>query len=190
MKDSLLLAAAVLALSLGAAPARAADAAPTAYTPPSKDFVCDLPAGWTAFADSEPREMEAVHLLGPDDSGGTFRTGIDIRYYEKGSPGFVAYKTAIEGLRRSDGMTDRSSTPITAMRIGAGLARVFEISETRRLPIDRAFSLTEPLHRYYAIFPNGESYFVVSLTTTREVYLDYRDMFTQFLKTFRPLTFH
>lgn len=167
--------------------ARADEAVLERYTPPSKNFSCDLPKGWTAFAENEADDIEAVHVLGPDNEAGTFRSGIDIRYYEKGAPGFVPYKKAVDQMRRSDGQTDRESTTIRALRIGAGLARTFEVSETRRLPADRLPSMVEPLHRYYAIFPNGESYFVVSLASTREMYLDYRELFVDFLRTFRPL---
>ncbi len=193
MRIEALLLAGLVALGGGASVARAEDApeaqdtASGRYSPPSKNFVCDLPRGWTAFAEDEADDIEAVHLLGPENSAGTYRAGIDIRYYEKGAPGFVPYKTAVEQMRRSDGQTDRDSTPIRAMRVGAGLARTFEVSETRRLPADRLPSTTEPLHRSYAIFPNGESYFVVTLSSTREVYLDYRELFVDFLRTFRPL---
>lgn len=179
--------AALCAVLAAAVPARAEHAPLERYTPPSKDFSCDVPRGWSVFEEDEAGDIEAVHLLGPDDSAGDYRAGIDIRYYEKGSPGFVPYKTTIEALRRSDKLTDRQSSPINAMRVGAGLARTFEVSETRRLPLGRAPSSLEPLHRDYAIFPNGESYFVVTMATTREVYLDYREQFYEFLRTFRPL---
>jgi hypothetical protein len=174
-----------LCLALAARPRAAAEEAPTRYVPPSKTFSCDVPSGWSAFEDDEG-EASAVHVLGPDGSGGNYRVGIDIRYMEKGSASFLPYKKFVEGLRRSDSSTDRSSTPIRAMRVGAGLARTFEITETRRLPLDRLPAVDESLHHYVAIFPSGDNYFIVTLSSTRDVYLDYRDFFVEFLRNFRP----
>lgn len=192
MRAELLL---LLGLGLAAAPCRAqtkddlmgTDAPVTRarYTPPSGLFTCDVPKGWSAFEEEEG-SGPAIHMLGPENAGGTFRSGIDVRFMEKGQPGFLSFKRILEELRRPDEATDRSGTAIRPLRTGAGLARTFEITETRRLPPDRLPSIEEALHRYVAIIPSGDNYFVISLASTRESYLDYRDLFVEFLRTFHP----
>lgn len=161
---------------------------PTAsrYTPSSRAFSCEVPSGWTAF-DEEEGGGTAVHLLGPDNPAGVFRAGIDIRYMERGQPGFKTFRQFVDDVRRSDDMTQRSATNLRPLRINAGLARVFEISETRRVPADRLPSVEEALHRYVGIIPSGDSYYVISLASTRDAYLDFKDLFTDFLRTFRPM---
>ena len=159
---------------------------PQRYTPPSHGFYCDLPVGWEAF--EEPEDAGTVsRLLGPEDPGGVFRAGIDIRWSEKGDPAYVPYKKALEELRRGDDKTSRSATGVRVMRISGALTRVFEITEIQRLPKDRWPSMPVELHRYVAIYPIGESYFTISLASTRDSYLDYRDLFVDFLKNFKPM---
>jgi hypothetical protein len=69
------------------------------------------------------------------------------------------------------------------------MTRAFEVTETRRVPPDRFPAVPEELHRYYAFLPvsGGESYFTISLASSRDSYLDYRDIFLQFLKDFKPI---
>jgi hypothetical protein len=67
------------------------------------------------------------------------------------------------------------------------LARTFEVVETRRLPSEQAPSFPEELHHYIAVLPNGDGYYVLRLISARTDYLEHRDMFVRFLKTFRLL---
>lgn len=176
-------------LALGGAHAAAQDEpASMRYTPPSQSFSCDLPgAGWYAFEEEEGWGF-AVHILGPDNPNGTYRAGIDVRWVEKGQPGWEPLKKRIDGrLRRGDSMTDRTATLPRAYRIPAGLSRVFEVVERRRLPGDQLPSVDEELHYYYAMIPSGESYYEVKMATSRDDYYQYRDVFARFLRAFRPI---
>ncbi len=158
----------------------------TEFSPASKAFTCDVPPGWTPFEEQEPWGF-AVHIVGPDDAQSDYRTGIDIHYFEQGEPGFVKAAKYTDELRRGDDLTDRQSTPVVVMRVGDSLGRLFEVLETRRLPFDGLPAQDRILHHYYAIIPNGgDSYFSIDLSSSRETYLDYREMFTDFLRSFRP----
>ncbi len=158
------------------------------YSPPSHNFDCGIPTGWQAFEELDEYGA-VVHILGPESAAGDYRAGFDIRWNEKGDPGWQPYKKALEEVRKSDDHLSRSSSIISVMRIGGSLVRAFEITETRRLPADRFPAAPEDLHRYYAFFPTGggESYFTISLASSRDSYLDYRDIFLQFLKDFKPI---
>ncbi len=156
------------------------------YSPPSKTFTCDLPSGWSAFEEQDGFGG-AVHFLGPDDRASVYRAGLDIRYSEKGDAGYQPYKQALEEMKRADGVTSRNSTPVRLMRIAGVMVRIFEITETKRLPEDTWPAAPVELHKYVAVYPSGESYFTLTLSSTRESYMDYRDLFVGFLKTFRPL---
>lgn len=158
---------------------------PARYTPPSRMFTCDVPKGWSVFEEDEGSGA-AVHMLGPENAEGTFRSGLDVRFMEKGSAGYLPYRKFVDLMRKENEETQRSATSIRTMRTGAGLARVFEISETRRLPPDRLPSLEEQLHRYVAIIPSGDNYYFISLASTRDTYLDFRDLWAEFLRTFYP----
>lgn len=161
-----------------------AEPAALRYTPPSASFACDLPnEQWRAFEEEEGAGF-AVHILGPDNPAGTYRTGIDIRYMEKGQPGWVPLKKYIDDTRHGEG---RGATGVKPYRVSGMLARIFEVVETRRLPPDQLPSMEEELHHYYAIIPVGESYYSVKLSSTRDVYLDYRQLFVKFLHDFKPL---
>ncbi|MBI3551918.1 MAG: hypothetical protein HY077_05315 [Elusimicrobia bacterium] len=156
------------------------------YSPPSRSFYCDLPVGWRAFEELD-EAGPVVHLLGPEDRSAVLRAGMDIRWNEKGETGFEPYKKALEEMRRTGGPSSRGATAVRVMRISGVLARVFEVTETRRLPEDRWPSAPVELHRYIAVYPSGESYFTISLASTRESYLEYRDLFLDFLKNFKPM---
>lgn len=184
------LAAAFAALLCAAlAPAARADDKPNLrWSPPSNTFVCDLPGpDWHGFEEEEGAGF-ASHILGPDDRTGTYRAGIDIRWIEKGQPGWMPLKKLIDDrLRRNDPVTGRSATIVRPYRVPAGLARVFEVVETRRLPGDQLPSVDAELHYYYALIPVGESYFELKMASTREEYFRYRDVFARFLRTFHPI---
>ena len=66
-------------------------------------------------------------------------------------------------------------------------ARTFEVVETRRLPSEQAPSFPEELHHFVAILPHGDGYYVLRLISARSDYLEHRDAFVRFLKTFRLL---
>lgn len=157
------------------------------YTPASQTFACDLPgADWHAFEEEEESGF-AVHILGPDNPSGTYRAGIDIRWIEKGQQGWIPLKKRVDVLRRPDNDTSRGATVVRPYRLPAGLSRVFEVVETRRLPADQLPSIDEELHHYYAMLPVGESYYELKLSTSRDSYYEYRQLFAKFLRNFKPI---
>lgn len=172
-----------LLLMLALAPLGSAQEAPERrYIPASRAFACDLPQGWQAFEEEDP-SGSVVHLLGPDNPSGSYRTGIDIRLLESKRP----YRETLEELRRPEPETGRTATAVRPLRIPAALARTFEVIETRWLPEERLPALEEELHHYVALIPSGESLILVRLSSSRDIYLEYRDLFVRFLKSFKPL---
>ncbi len=170
-----------LLLALAALGLWAQEAPETRYMPASRSFACDLPQGWQAF--EEDPSGSVVHLLGPDNPSGSYRTGIDIRLLEGKRP----YRDVLAELRRSDPETGRAATAVRPLRIPAALARTFEVVETRWLPEERLPALAEELHHYVALIPSGESLYLVRLSSSRDVYLEHRELFVRFLKSFKPL---
>jgi hypothetical protein len=104
---------------------------------------------------------------------------------DRDSPSFVPVKDAIEAMRRSS--PGREASPVHSVRIGAGLARIFEVTEIRRVPVDTGPSALLDLHQYVAVIPRGEAYYVIRLISARENYLDLRDVFQGFLKSLKPV---
>ncbi len=158
----------------------------TDYVSPWRDFSCSLPKGWVAFSEKDQMGY-VVHILGPDDPTGVYRTGIDIHWFDSSRPGFVPLTKAVEGMRASDSLTGRSSTLLRVVRGADTFARMFEINENRWLPSERLPSIKKHLHSYVAILPRGKSYWIITLSSTRSVYLDYRDTFIDFLRSFNPM---
>lgn len=157
------------------------------WSPPSNFFACELPGPeWRGFEEEETSGPVA-RILGPDAPSGTYRTGISVRWVEKGQPGWRPFKDAVEALRRSDKSFGRHATSPRPLRINGILSRSFEIIERRRLPPDQLPAYEEELHHYVAMVPLGDSYYVLKLSSSRENYLDYRDAFVRFLRSFRPL---
>jgi hypothetical protein len=155
------------------------------YEPASRLFRADLPsAGWTAFEEDDALGS-VVRVLGPEDPSGALRAALTVRLVDRDSPVFTPVKQAVETMRREG--PGRESTAVLPLRISAGLARIFEISETRRMPDDAGPSAPMEIHQYVAVIPRGEAYFVVRLVTDRESYLDYRDLFVRFLKSLRTV---
>jgi hypothetical protein len=155
------------------------------FEPASRLFRADLPAeGWRIF-DEEDALGSVVRAFGPDDPSGALRAELSVRLVDRDAPNFVPAKDAVEAMRRPG--PGRDPTQVHPMRIPAGLARVFEVVETRRVPVDEGPSAPMELHQYVAVIPRGEAYFLVRLTTARANYLDFRDDFVRFLKSFRPM---
>lgn len=178
---------------LGAAPLLAQESQPgeakagsVLYLAPSHLFACEVPSGWRAF-ETEDALGPVVRFLGPDNPAGTYRTGLSVRWFEKGNPGYVEAQKAVDDLRRSDKDTKRSSTAVIHMRVGGLLARLFEVVEPRALPLERLPADEEPIHHYVAVIPSGLNYYLVRLSSAREVYLDFREDYMRCLKTFKPL---
>lgn len=156
------------------------------YAPPSHNFYCDVPSGWKAF-EAQDAFGPVVHLIGPDDPAAQFAAGIDVRWSERGEPGYEPYKKMLEEMKRPDGRVSRASTPVRVMRVSGVMARFFEITETRKLPADGWPGAETELHRYVAVLPSGESYYTISLSSVRENYMEYRDLFLDFVKNFKPI---
>ncbi|MBI4676885.1 MAG: hypothetical protein HY748_04820 [Elusimicrobia bacterium] len=160
------------------------------YSPSSGRFTCELPLDWHAFEEEEPAGF-AVHVLGPDDPAGSYRAGIDVHFVDggRGAPAgggsSVPAKQAIETLRRSDKLTGRQSTPVKRFAVGKGLARTFEVWETRFVPAELAPSVSQVIHHFVAVIESGDDYYVIRLSSSEEVYVDLRDVFVRFLKSFR-----
>ena len=171
--------------SAGALFAQEAPGSPR-YSPPSGAFTCDLPGpGWKAFEEEE-FSGPAVHILGPDDPSGSYRAGIDVRFMDSGQPGFLPLGKELDLLRRSDKATSRGATAVEHLHAARVLARVFEVTESRGLAHDALPSSEKMLHHYVALLPSGQNYWIIRLSSTREAYLDYRETFRGFLKSFRP----
>jgi hypothetical protein len=154
------------------------------FAPASGRFTCEAPRDWTPIEEEE-LSGSVVHLLGPDDPAGAYRSGIDVHYVDSGRPGFVPVKTAIENLRRSDKLTQRQSTPVKRFAVGKVLAKTFEVWEKRSVPAELSPSVTTAIHHFVAVVETGEDYFVIRLSSAEEAYVDLRKVFTRFLKSFR-----
>ncbi len=170
-----------LLLALAAPSLAAEDGRYKTWSPASPSFSCEIPRAWQAF-----EEEDTAHALGPDDPRGAYRAGIDVHWVERSRPGFVDWKDAVELLRRADKETGRAATPVRLVRSGGVLARVFEVTENRRLPPDRLPSSERAVHHYVAVVPGGSGYYVARLSSARDVYLDYKEDWARFLKSFRP----
>jgi len=180
-----------LACLLAAAPLRSQDSAPPepkfkSYAPASGLFACEIPSSWSPV-EEEDALGPVAHILGPDNPAGTFRTGLSVRWFEPGLPGFLDAKKAIDFLRRPDRALDRHATPVRPLRVSGLLGRSFELFETRLLPLEQLPASPEVIHHYVAVIPSGAGYYVIRLSSTRDVYLDFRDEFSRFLKNFQPL---
>jgi len=159
-------------------------AAGTPYSPSSGDFSCLLPPGWTAF---EEEGGALVHILGPKSPLGDYRAGIDIEFMQDGGAGFVPYKKEIDYLRNGGAGDHVDSTLVQALRISGTLGRYFESNVIRVLPDDRLPAAQTTLHHFTAFVPvpQGQSYYLIDLSSSESTYLNYRGLFMEFLKSFR-----
>lgn len=177
--------AAATAAIPGEAPAERPKSAWSPYESPSRLFRAELPSeGWTAF-EEEDALGTVVRVLGPDDPSGAVRAALTVRLVDRDAPGFVPVKEAVDVLRRPG--AGREVSAIHPLRLDAGLARLFEVVQTRRLPLDAGPSAPVEIHQYVAVIPRGEAYYLVRLVTARANYLDFRDDFLRFLKSLRPI---
>jgi hypothetical protein len=164
-------------------PPPASDWAP--YEPASRLFRGELPPeGWNPF-DEEDALGPVALILGPDDPSGALRATLSVRLMDRDSPVFLPAKDAVAAMRRSG--PDREAGQVSMLRVGAGLARIFEITRTRRAPDDVGPSVPLELHEYVAVIPRGEAYYVARLVTARENYLDFKEFFVRFLKELKPV---
>lgn len=158
------------------------------YVPASRLFSGEIPTeGWWPM-EEETETGSVFRLLGADSQSGAVRAVLSVRFYDKDTPGFTPIKEAVDKMRRNDKERGRSVTPVRPVRVGLGLARTFEIVETRRLPADEGPSFEEELHHYVAVIPVGEAYYLVRLISSRATYLNYRDEFVRFMKSLRTLS--
>lgn len=158
------------------------------FTPASRFFIADLPSSGWRPDEEEGSSGAVVRVFGPDDPSGRIRAVLSVRLADRDSAGFQPLKRAVNAMRAADSAVARSATPVRPLRVPAGLARTFEVVETRRLPAEEGPSAPIELHHYVAVIPHvGEAYFVVRLVTARANYLDFRDDFVRFLRSLRPL---
>lgn len=158
------------------------------YVPASRLFSGEIPVeGWWPM-EEETATGPVFRLLGGDSQSGAIRTVLSVRFYDKDTPGFTPIKQAVELMRRDNKELKRSVSPVRPVRVGLGLARTFEITETRRVPSDDGPSFEEELHHYVAVIPVGEAYYLVRLVSSRATYLEYRDDFVRFMKSLRSLS--
>ena len=158
------------------------------YVPASRLFSGEIPVeGWWPM-EEETATGSVFRLLGSDSQSGSVRTVLSVRFYDKDTPGFMPIKQAVDILRKVNKESGRSITPVRPVRVGLGLARTFEIVETRRMPSDDGPSFEEELHHYVAVIPVGEAYYLVRLISSRASYLEYRDDFVRFMKSLRTLS--
>jgi hypothetical protein len=158
------------------------------YVPASRLFSGEIPVeGWWPM-EEETATGSVFRLLGGDSQSGSVRTALSVRFYDKDTPGFVPIKQAVDLMRRESKDLSRSISPVRPVRVGLGLARTFEIVETRRMPADDGPAFEEELHHYVAVIPVGEAYYLVRLISSRATYLEYRDDFVRFMKSLRSLS--
>jgi hypothetical protein len=168
-------------------PVIAAKAPDTAYyTPSSSLFTYIAPAGWQIIEGREETHP-AVHMLGPDEPLGLYRTGLDVHYFEKGDPGFISLADKLLELRRSDKLSQREITNVRPVRVSGSMALTFEVTEKKWLPIEELPLSQQYVHRYVALIPDGKNYFIATLSSARTVYIDDRNIFSDFLRSFRTM---
>jgi hypothetical protein len=154
------------------------------YEPASRLFRADLPpAGWKAFEEDDALGS-VVRVLGPDDPSGALRVMLTVRLVDRDSPVYAPIKGAVDAMRRQG--PGRESTAIQPMRVDAGLARIFEITESRRAPADAGPSAPMEIHQFVAVIQRGgDDYFIIRLVSARADYLDFRPVFLRFLKSLK-----
>ncbi|MBI4348441.1 MAG: hypothetical protein HY553_16480 [Elusimicrobia bacterium] len=169
-----------------AAPARSSNYRP--YTSTKGTFACDIPvSGWNPFEEDTPFGSSA-HFLGPAEENGTWRAALHVHFVDKGQPGFVPIDDAVKRERRSEPFSEREAAgPVRRVRVSRASARRFEVNETRLAPADRLPAAPFVIHHFFAFVPAGDGYFIVKLSTSRDTYLRYRELFDRVLQTFRIL---
>ena len=158
------------------------------FVPASRLFSGEIPVdGWWPM-EEETATGSVFRLLGGDSQSGAVRTVLSVRFYDKDTPGFMPIKQSVELMRKENKESKRSISPVRPVRVGLGLARTFEIVETRRVPSDDGPAFEEELHYYVAVIPVGEAYYLVRLVSSRATYLEYRDDFVRFMKSLHTIS--
>lgn len=162
---------------------------PTEWQPfesPSRLFRMELPPeGWRPF-EEEDALGTVLRALGPDSPSGTLRATLSIRLIDRETPNFQPIKKAVDSMRQD--APGRGATPVRTLRVPAGLARTFEITQTRRPPDQDGPGFPEEIHQYVAVIPRGrEDYFLVRLVSSRDHYLELRDDFVRMLRSIKPI---
>ena len=157
------------------------------YTSPKGTFACDVPvAGWQPFEEETPFGSSA-HFLGPMEDAGNWRAALHVHFLDKAQPGFVPIDDAVKRERKSDSLAQRESSAVRRLRVSRASARRFDVTETRLSPADRLPASSFVIHHFFAFVPAGDGYFIVKLSTSRDTYLEYRELFDRVLQTFRVL---
>ncbi|MBI4425677.1 MAG: hypothetical protein HY554_18240 [Elusimicrobia bacterium] len=168
-------------------PAAPAGGAYRSFTSARRTFACDVPVrGWRVFEEETP-SGSAAHFLGPSELDGSWRAALHVHYVDKTQPGFLPLEDAVKRARRAEPGSSRSATTVRRWRVARQSARRFEVTETRLIPPDRLPAAPAVLHHYVAFVPAGDGYFLVKLSSARDNYLDYRELFERVLQTFRIL---
>ncbi len=156
------------------------------YSPPSNSFSARIPASWWGYEEEEPNGF-AVHLLGPEDPSGVYRAGIDVHRVIKGTPGYAPYREKIARMRKGGGLLDNQSSPLSYTRAAGGLGIVFQTTDWQWLAVGRLPAKRIPLHHWVCVVAEGEDYWVIRLSSTRDSFLKYRDLFRRFVASFKSL---
>jgi hypothetical protein len=73
-------------------------------------------------------------------------------------------------------------------RVGRSPGRIFEVREERVLPEGRLPAKPVRLHHFYAFVSSGaDEYFMIKLSCAEDDFVEYRNEFRRFLRTFRVL---
>jgi hypothetical protein len=156
----------------------------SSYVPPSGSFQAEVPSGWSALEIRSPGGLSA-HILGPQMR--RLRPAYHVHLYQKDAPGFTAPDELLRKARAADKSMGRESSGMESRRVSGRPAKVFEVRETRWLPMDSLPSEPAVIHRFYAFIADGEDLFVASLVVDEEEYESYRGEFRRFLKSMRLL---
>jgi len=167
------------------APVRSSNYKP--YTSTKGTFACDIPvSGWQPFEEETPFGSSA-HFLGPVEESGGWRAALHVHFLDKAQAGFVPIDDAVKRERKSDSLAERESGSVRRVRVARASARRFDVTETRLAPPDRLPASSIVIHHFFAFVPAGDGYFIVKLSTSRDTYLEYRELFDRVLQSFRVL---
>ena len=155
------------------------------FEPGIKAFSAEVPTGWEVVEAQTPNSV-SVHLLGPSEAEGAWRTAYHIHIIDKNAEEFQDVRSFLKALHEKDDLSQREPTQMRSIRVSRKASRTFETREARFLPYGLLPAATVKLHHYTAVVPHGkDEYALIKLSTTEESYLKYRGEFHRFLKSFR-----